>query len=127
MACLFVCLQSYYSFRISGLPNARQGPGLRRTQHHFHGRCCEGWDNAQDVSQVSQTVGEEGCTTNLIVLILFDSLAALLLTNVAAKISRAVRHLEPIIKERYQKLEELGDDWEDKPVRCYLIHHSIIL
>ncbi|KAJ3480751.1 hypothetical protein NLI96_g8124 [Meripilus lineatus] len=36
-------------------------------------------------------------------------------TNVPATVARCVKHLEPVIKERYRQLEEHGESWEDKP------------
>ncbi|KAI0070826.1 cytochrome P450 [Panus rudis PR-1116 ss-1] len=42
-------------------------------------------------------------------------LAGRLFTNVPTMIDRGVKHLEPIIKERYRMAEEFGPDWEGKP------------
>jgi hypothetical protein len=46
-----------------------------------------------------------------------DSLAAFLFTNVEPSIQRAIKHLEPTIKDRLDKEEEYGGpDWPGKPV-----------
>ncbi|KAI6115160.1 cytochrome P450 [Pisolithus croceorrhizus] len=37
------------------------------------------------------------------------------LPNTAAGIARAMKHLDPLIKERFRHMEEHGDDWSDKP------------
>ncbi|KAI0033519.1 cytochrome P450 [Vararia minispora EC-137] len=37
------------------------------------------------------------------------------LTKVPLQIRRALKHLEPLIKERYRLMEEHGENWEDKP------------
>jgi len=42
-------------------------------------------------------------------------LVARFCTNVPARINRGVSHLEPIIRERFQKIEEYGKEWADKP------------
>ncbi|KAI0059480.1 cytochrome P450 [Artomyces pyxidatus] len=38
-----------------------------------------------------------------------------LVTQLPSHIKRQMKHLNPIIEERRQKLAEFGDDWEDKP------------
>ena len=39
-----------------------------------------------------------------------------MLTIVKKSVDRGVGHLEPIIKERYRMMEEIGPDYEGKPV-----------
>ncbi|KAJ3478574.1 hypothetical protein NLI96_g9659 [Meripilus lineatus] len=46
---------------------------------------------------------------------LLRPLVALFLTNISANINRGIKHLGPIIKERFEKMAEYGDDWEGKP------------
>ncbi|CAL1702938.1 unnamed protein product [Somion occarium] len=46
---------------------------------------------------------------------LLRPLAARLLTNVPTNISRGVKHLEPIIRERFRLMEEYGTDYDGKP------------
>ena len=43
-------------------------------------------------------------------------LAAKFLTDLPKSVDRGVKHLEPIIRERYAMMEKYGDDWSDKPV-----------
>ena len=38
-------------------------------------------------------------------------------TNLPARLAQAVKHLGPVIKERYRLLELYGDNWNEKPVR----------
>lgn len=42
-------------------------------------------------------------------------LASRWFTNVPASVQRGIKHLEPIILERFQKIEEEGPDYEGKP------------
>ncbi|KZT08274.1 cytochrome P450 [Laetiporus sulphureus 93-53] len=42
-------------------------------------------------------------------------LAAKYLTKVPASVNRGIRHLEPVITERFHKELVLGDEWTDKP------------
>ncbi|CAL1702998.1 unnamed protein product [Somion occarium] len=42
-------------------------------------------------------------------------LAARIFTNVPSSIDRGMKHLEPIIRQRYQAMEEYGSDYPDKP------------
>ena len=44
-------------------------------------------------------------------------IAGRLLTNVPKSIERGVKHLEPIIRERYAMMEKYGGNWHEKPVR----------
>ena len=37
-------------------------------------------------------------------------------THVSKDIDRGVKHLGPLIYQRVQLLEDLGDEWEDRPV-----------
>ncbi|KAJ3489331.1 hypothetical protein NLI96_g2202 [Meripilus lineatus] len=42
-------------------------------------------------------------------------LAKHFVTNVPSTLAQAVKHLEPVIKERYRLLEQYGDRWNEKP------------
>lgn len=50
------------------------------------------------------------------------SIAGRFLTVVKKSVDRGVRHLEPVIKERYRMMEQLGPEYEGKPVS--LIFHA---
>ena len=45
-----------------------------------------------------------------------DSLAARLFTITPKSIDRGMKHLESIIKERFEQLDKYGSEWEEKPV-----------
>ena len=51
-----------------------------------------------------------------------DRIAGRFLTKVPASIDQGVRHLEPLIRERYAMLDKYGDEWEDKPVRPLIFY-----
>jgi hypothetical protein len=46
-----------------------------------------------------------------------------MMSNLPAQIRQEVEFIRPIFEERYAKLEEYGEDWDDKPV-C---HYSVML
>lgn len=45
-----------------------------------------------------------------------DRFAGRYFTTVPKSIERGVKHIGPIIRERYENMEKYGDNWQDKPV-----------
>lgn len=41
---------------------------------------------------------------------------AYFISSTPSYIARGVTHLKPLIEERYRKMAEFGDDWDEKPV-----------
>lgn len=48
------------------------------------------------------------------------------MTRTDARIEEGLTHVDPIIEERRKLAKELGQDWNDKPVRPAYIHHANI-
>ncbi|KAJ3489333.1 hypothetical protein NLI96_g2200 [Meripilus lineatus] len=46
-------------------------------------------------------------------------LAKHFVTNLPSRLAQAVKHLEPVIKERYRLLEKYGDKWNEKPCHSH--------
>ena len=55
-----------------------------------------------------------------------------MLSNLPSQIRQEIEFIRPIVEERFAKMEEYGEDWDDKPVCrtincirvCYLSHHT---
>lgn len=43
-------------------------------------------------------------------------IAGRMFSKLPSHLERAGKHLRPLIEERWKMVEELGDDWTDKPV-----------
>jgi hypothetical protein len=48
------------------------------------------------------------------------SIVSRLLSNLPSKIQQEIEFIRPMVEERFAKMEEYGDDWDDKPV-CHTI------
>ena len=44
------------------------------------------------------------------------SLVARMLSNLPSQIQQEIDFIRPIVEERLTKMEEYGEDWDDKPV-----------
>jgi hypothetical protein len=49
-----------------------------------------------------------------------------MLSNLPFQIQQEIEFIRPMVEERFAKMEEYGDDWDDKPV-CQTIASSISL
>ena len=49
-----------------------------------------------------------------------------MLSNLPAQIQKEIDFIRPIVEERFAKMEEYGEDWDDKPV-CRIIVLTIVL
>ena len=39
-----------------------------------------------------------------------------MLSNLPAQIQKEIDFIKPMVEERFAKMEEYGEDWDDKPV-----------
>jgi hypothetical protein len=49
-----------------------------------------------------------------------------MLSNLPSQIQQQIEFIRPMVEERFAKMEEYGDDWDDKPV-CHTILSGISL
>jgi hypothetical protein len=49
-----------------------------------------------------------------------------MLSNLPSQIQQEIEFLRPMVEERFAKMEECGEDWDDKPV-CQIIVSGILL
>ena len=47
-----------------------------------------------------------------------------MLSDLPFKIQQEIEYLRPIVEERFAKMEEYGDDWDDQPVRQTIVLES---
>ena len=47
-----------------------------------------------------------------------------MLSDLPYKIQQEIEYLRPIVEERFVKMEEYGDDWNDKPVCQTIVPES---
>jgi hypothetical protein len=47
-----------------------------------------------------------------------------MLSDLPYKIQQEIEYLRPIVEERFGKMEEYGDDWDDKPVCQTIVPES---
>ena len=40
-----------------------------------------------------------------------------MLSNLPSQIRQEMEFIRPMVEERFAKMEEFGEDWDDKPVR----------
>jgi len=56
----------------------------------------------------------------------YASIVSRLLSNLPSQIRQEIEFIRPMVEERFAKMEEYGEDWEDKPV-CQTIASGIHL
>jgi hypothetical protein len=44
-----------------------------------------------------------------------------MISNLPSQIQQEIEFIRPIVEERFAKMDEYGEDWDDKPVRQTLI------
>jgi hypothetical protein len=49
-----------------------------------------------------------------------------MLSNLRFQIQQQIEFIRPMVEERFAKMEEYGDDWDDKPV-CQTIKSGMFL
>ena len=49
-----------------------------------------------------------------------------MISNLSSQIRQEIEFIRPIVEERFEKIEEYGEDWDDKPV-CQTIVYVISL
>ena len=54
------------------------------------------------------------------------SIVSRMLSNFPSQIRQEIEFIRPIVEERFAKMEEYGEDWDDKPV-CQTIVSVIFL
>ena len=52
------------------------------------------------------------------------SIVSRLLSNLPSQIRQEIEFIRPVVEERFAKMEEYGDDWDDKPVRRAIVSES---
>jgi hypothetical protein len=51
-----------------------------------------------------------------------------MLSNLPSQIQQEIEFIRPIVEERFAKMEEYGEDWDDKPVcRTIVSEYAISL
>ena len=55
-----------------------------------------------------------------------SSIVLRVLTNLPSQYRREIEFIRPLVEERLAKMEEYGDDWDDKPV-CQVIMYLLFL
>jgi hypothetical protein len=54
------------------------------------------------------------------------SIVSRMLSNLPSQIRQEIEFIRPIVEERFAKMEEYGEDWDDKPV-CRIVVSGILL
>ena len=54
------------------------------------------------------------------------SIVSRILSNLPSQIRQEVEFIRPMVEERFAKMEEYGEDWDDKPV-CQTIVSGFLL
>jgi hypothetical protein len=44
-------------------------------------------------------------------------IVARLISNIPSLVQQEMEFIRPLVEERFAKMEEFGEDWDDKPVR----------
>ena len=54
------------------------------------------------------------------------SIASRMLSNIPSQIQQEIEFIRPMVQERFAKMEEYGEEWDDKPV-CWTIASGVSL
>ena len=54
------------------------------------------------------------------------SIVSRMLSNLPSQIRQEIEFIRPIVEERFAKLEEYGEDWDDKPVCRTIVSKCVI-
>jgi hypothetical protein len=49
------------------------------------------------------------------------SIVSRMLSNLQSQIRQEIEFIRPMVEERFAKMEEYGEDWDDKPVRRTIV------
>ena len=50
-----------------------------------------------------------------------SSIVFRIVSNLSSKIQQQIEFIRPMVEERFAKMEEYGEDWDDKPVRQTIV------
>ena len=50
------------------------------------------------------------------------SIVSRVLSNLPSQIQQEIEFIRPMVEERFAKMEEYGEDWDDKPVRRTVVY-----
>jgi hypothetical protein len=102
---------------------SRPGLWLSDFEFNFRGQCCKVWLHHQLVSETSQVV----CSPFYLCFLITEShfsIVSRMLSNLPSQIQQEIEFIRPIVKERFAKMEEYGEEWDDKPV-WQTLHYCI--
>jgi hypothetical protein len=54
------------------------------------------------------------------------SIVSRMLSNLPSQIRQEIEFIRPIVEERFAKMEEYGEDWDDKPV-CRIVVSEFVI
>ena len=54
-----------------------------------------------------------------------DSIVSRILSNLPSQIQQEIEFIRPMVQERFAKMEEYGEDWDDKPVCLIGLLHLV--
>ena len=54
------------------------------------------------------------------------SIVSRVLSNLPSQIQQEIEFIRPMVEERFAKMEEYGEDWDDKPVRWTIVSECVI-
>ena len=54
------------------------------------------------------------------------SIVSRMLSNLPSQVRQEIEFIRPMVEERFRKMEEYGEDWDDKPVCRTIISEFVI-
>jgi hypothetical protein len=109
-------------------------PGLWLSEFEFNLRsqCHKVWPDHRHVSEASQAVRSPfyPCQGPYSLISLLTethfSIVSRMLSNLPSQIRQEIEFIRPIVEERFAKMEEYGEDWDDKPVCRTTVSECVI-
>jgi hypothetical protein len=103
-------------------------PGLRLSESKFNLRCqCHKVrPDHQHVSEASQGVRSPLYPCHSLLTESHFSIVSRMLSNLPSQIRQEIEFIRPIVEERFAKMEEYGEDWDDKPVCGTIVSECVI-
>jgi hypothetical protein len=93
----------------------RQGLRLSDFEFNLRGQRREIWHDHQLVSKVPQAARSLIYHCCLVTETHF-SIVSRMISNIPSQIQKEIEFIRPMVEERFAKMKEYGDDWDDKPV-----------
>ena len=93
---------------------SRPGLWLSDSKFNFRGQCCKVRLHHQLVSETSQVVCNHLYPCFVISTESRFSIVSRMLSNLPSKIQQEIEFIRPMVEERFAKMEEYGEDWDDK-------------